>query len=107
VFVPPYTEAKDGRNAVLRFYHAFNRRDLEAMMAEMAEDVYYEDLVYDAPFVGAKALREYLEKVTRRNPRLHAISASPRTVSPTSLLLLPNSSPTVPRHSGRLAVRSR
>lgn len=60
--MPPYTEAKDGRNAVLRFYHAFNRRDLEAMMAEMAEDVYYEDLVYDAPFVGAKALREYLEK---------------------------------------------
>lgn len=44
-FVPPYTDAKDGRNAVLRFYHAFNNRDLDAMMAEFADDVFYEDLV--------------------------------------------------------------
>jgi len=61
-FVPPYTDAKDGRNAVLRFYHAFNNRDLDAMMAEFADDVFYEDLVYDDAFVGAKVLRRYFEK---------------------------------------------
>ena len=29
----------------LSFYHAYNRRDLPAMMAEIADDVFYEDLV--------------------------------------------------------------
>ena len=37
------------------FYHAYNRRDLTAMMAEIADDVFYEDLVRRGKRIPAPA----------------------------------------------------
>ena len=64
--------------AVVRgFFDAWNRRDMDAAMALVAEDCVFDDHSFPAAHVGRTAIRTVLERLAGRNPELRfAIDAT-------------------------------
>lgn len=51
---------RDSLSAVERYFEAWNRRDVSAALACFADDVYYDDTQFSAPFDGKAALADHL-----------------------------------------------
>lgn len=56
---------KEAHSAVLDFYDAWNRRDIDAAMSTIAEDCVYEDVVFQDPFKGKEAIRDYFADIVK------------------------------------------
>lgn len=62
-------QAPGRAQAVVRaFYDAYNRRDLDAIDALIADDISYHDLVYEEPHEGREGVMAWLRKVRRYAP---------------------------------------
>jgi ketosteroid isomerase-like protein len=53
-----------GKDVVIAFYDAYNRRDLAAIQDLIADDISYHDLVYDEPHEGREGVMSWLKKVS-------------------------------------------
>ncbi|GAB2225846.1 hypothetical protein Droror1_Dr00021615 [Drosera rotundifolia] len=51
-----------GSDVVRLFYEGINRHDLVSVEGLIADDCFYEDLVFPRPFVGRKAIMEFFKK---------------------------------------------
>jgi len=49
---------------VQSFFDAFNRRDMDALLALYAEDCTHHDLAYSEPAVGIEATKRFVEEFT-------------------------------------------
>ena len=52
-----------GKDVVMRFYEAYNERDLGTIAALIADDIAYHDLVYEEPHLGRAGVMDWLNKV--------------------------------------------
>lgn len=50
----------------MRFYDAYNERDLDCIASLIAEDISYHDLVYEEPHEGREGVMQWLNKVSLR-----------------------------------------
>jgi hypothetical protein len=53
-----------GKDVVIAFYDAYNKRDLAAIQDLIADDISYHDLVYDEPHEGREGVMSWLKKVS-------------------------------------------
>jgi hypothetical protein len=47
----------------MRFYEAYNERDLDTIASLIADDIVYSDLVYEEPHEGREGVMDWLNKV--------------------------------------------
>ena len=47
----------------MRFYEAYNERDLDTIASLIADDIAYSDLVYEEPHEGREGVMDWLNKV--------------------------------------------
>jgi ABC-type microcin C transport system duplicated ATPase subunit YejF len=52
-----------GKDVVMRFYEAYNERDLDTIASLIADDIAYHDLVYEEPHEGREGVMDWLNKV--------------------------------------------
>eukprot|EP00879_Flechtneria_rotunda_P020166 GHRR01021207.1.p1 GENE.GHRR01021207.1~~GHRR01021207.1.p1 ORF type:complete len:250 (+),score=70.72 GHRR01021207.1:159-908(+) len=57
-----------GKDVVMQFYDAYNRRDLATIESLLADEVSYHDLVYEEPHEGKKGVLGWLKKVRKYAP---------------------------------------
>ncbi|WIA22631.1 hypothetical protein OEZ86_009610 [Tetradesmus obliquus] len=57
-----------GKDVVIAFYDAYNKRDLAAISNLIADDISYHDLVYDEPHEGREGVMSWLKKIRRYAP---------------------------------------
>jgi ketosteroid isomerase-like protein len=53
-----------GKDVVIAFYDAYNKRDLATIHSLIADDISYHDLVYDEPHEGREGVMSWLKKVS-------------------------------------------
>jgi len=56
-----------GKDVVMRFYEAYNERDLDTIASLIADDISYHDLVYEEPHEGRQGVMDWLNKVSSSN----------------------------------------
>eukprot|EP01023_Acetabularia_acetabulum_P026752 TRINITY_DN2536_c1_g1_i1.p1 TRINITY_DN2536_c1_g1~~TRINITY_DN2536_c1_g1_i1.p1 ORF type:complete len:419 (-),score=63.31 TRINITY_DN2536_c1_g1_i1:164-1420(-) len=61
-------QTQQGKDVVMKFYTAYNARQFDDVMECIANDCVYHDLIYEYPFEGFQAIKEYFEKVARVVP---------------------------------------
>jgi ketosteroid isomerase-like protein len=55
-----------GKDVVIAFYDAYNKRDLATIQSLIADDISYHDLVYDEPHEGREGVMSWLKKVSQQ-----------------------------------------
>eukprot|EP01025_Chloroclados_australasicus_P005986 TRINITY_DN11972_c0_g1_i2.p2 TRINITY_DN11972_c0_g1~~TRINITY_DN11972_c0_g1_i2.p2 ORF type:complete len:451 (+),score=53.54 TRINITY_DN11972_c0_g1_i2:91-1353(+) len=56
------------KDVVINYYTAYNKRDFSKAVEYIADDCVYEDLIYEYPFEGKEAIKEYFKKVAKLVP---------------------------------------
>jgi ABC-type microcin C transport system duplicated ATPase subunit YejF len=59
----PQQQDLRGKDVVMRFYEAYNERDLDTIASLIADDISYHDLVYEEPHDGREGVMQWLNKV--------------------------------------------
>lgn len=62
-------EARTARDVALAYYENYNNKDIDGVLQLIAEDVVYEDLIYQEPFRGRDAVKAYFDKIERLVPK--------------------------------------
>jgi nicotinamide mononucleotide adenylyltransferase len=62
-------DARTARDVALAYYENYNNKDIAGVLQLIAEDVVYEDLIYQEPFRGRDAVKAYFDKIERLVPK--------------------------------------
>lgn len=57
------------REVALAYYENYNKKDIGKVLEFIADDVVYEDLIYQEPFRGRAAVAAYFDKIERLVPK--------------------------------------
>lgn len=62
-------ETLTARDVALAYYENYNDKNIEGVLELIAEDVVYEDLIYQEPFRGRDAVKAYFNKIEQLVPK--------------------------------------
>ena len=57
------------REVALAYYENYNKKDIGKVLELIADEVVYEDLIYQEPFRGRAAVAAYFDKIERLVPK--------------------------------------